>query len=131
MVATPQYYRVVSYIRGKDWFVEDVLLRISQGIILATTSWVLSAWSILATVGYVFGVAGGGGGETPDFVFVGLWIAILASIGLSVYTERLLKRRIVLFFPIAASVVVFVLLYIVFPYVVCQRYNCIPAGSHP
>ncbi len=127
----PQYYRVVSYIRGKDWLNEDVGLRISQGIVLAAASWILSGWSILATVGYVFGVAGGGGGETPDFVLVGLWIVILASIGLSAYTERLLKRRIVLFFPIATSVVVFVLLYVVFPYVACQRYTCIAAGSHP
>jgi len=81
-VGGPQYYRVVSYIREKDVLDEDVRLRITGRIILAAVSWVMSGWSVLATVGYMFGVVVGGGGETPDFVFVGLWIVILASIGL-------------------------------------------------
>ena len=76
----------------------------------------LSGWTILFSVQYALGAVLGTGGETPDFVFILLWTAVLTSVGLSVWAEQLLKRRVILTLPIVASVVDYVMLYVVYPY---------------
>jgi hypothetical protein len=130
LAATPQYYRVVSYVRGKDWLDEDIHLRICEGNNPRYGEGVLSAWSILATVDYVFGVAREGGGETPNFIFVGLWIAILASIGFLRTCNDCWREGLFCSFQRRPGWLSCDLLHFVLSHVVCQRHACITAGSH-
>ncbi len=101
--------------------------KLSDGVVFTAAGWLLSGWSLLGAVGIVMGGISGRG-ETPDFVFIGLWVIMLFGAALSYLGGYLLHKRLVLAFPAACGISAFVLLYVAMPYLVCAYNPCIPAG---
>ena len=104
--------------------------KFSDGLILTAVGWLLSIWSLLGAIGYVVTQISGTG-ETPDFVFIGLWVILIIGVALSYTGSQLLHRRLLLAFPIVTVTVISVLLFILLPTVICSYRTCIPAGSQP
>src|SRR5712692_7276192 len=104
--------------------------KFSDGLVLTIAGWLLSAWSLFVTVGYVWGQISGFG-ETPDFVLIGLWVIVILGAALSYMGSRLLHRTILAAFPLISAATIFVLIFVALPSLICFYRICIPAGSHP
>ena len=101
--------------------------KFSKGLIYTAAGWLLSAWSLLGAVGYVMRQISGIG-ETPDFVLIGLWVILIIGGVLSYFGSKLLRRGVLVAFPIVTAGVILVLLYIALPTIVCFYSRCIPAA---
>ncbi len=101
-----------------------------DGLVLTISGWLLSALSLLATVGYVWGQISGFG-ETPDLVLIGLYLIVILGAVLSYMGSRLLHRTILVAFPLIIAATIFTLIFVVLPSLVCFYRICIPPGSHP
>jgi len=104
--------------------------KFSNGLVLTVAGWMLSALSLLATVGYIWGQISGFG-ETPDLVLIGLYLIVILGVVLSYMGSRLLHRTILVAFPLVSAATVFGLIFVVLPSLVCFYRICIPLGSHP
>ncbi len=101
--------------------------KLTDGVVFTGSGWLLSGWSLLGAVGIVMERISGRG-ETPDFVFVSLWVVMLLGAALTYVGGRLLHKRLILTFPAACGITAFVLLYVAMPYLVCAYNPCIPAS---
>ena len=104
--------------------------KFSNGLVLTVAGWMLSALSLLATVGYIWGQISGFG-ETPDLVLIGLYLIVMLGVVLSYMGSRLLHRTILVAFPLVSAATIFGLIFVVLPSLVCFYRICIPLGSHP
>ncbi len=104
--------------------------KFSNGLVLTVAGWMLSALSLLATVGYIWGQISGFG-ETPDLVLIGLYLIVILGVVLSYMGSRLLHRTILVAFPLVSAATIFGLIFVVLPSLVCFYRICIPLGSHP
>jgi len=104
--------------------------KFSNGLVLTVAGWMLSALSLLATVGYVWGQISGFG-ETPDLVLIGLYLIVILGVVLSYMGSKLLHRTILVAFPLVSAATIFGLIFVVLPSLVCFYRICIPPGSHP